>query len=337
MKKSIITAVLFIVTIFCGYSQNLDLIIQDFTRLFDGFGHEIAPHMVQNELSGYGMGAADFSDDKTFFISWSLGANLSDGIFSFVDEENTNFDVLNMHYFMESTISSLPGFIRDGYETAQTFYPYPNLRLATGFNFIDDTEVILLFSIWPAVVTDLIADAASVSGLELSSLNAGLRVRKPLVKDSGGFPAISLGLGYTFANFHLGYVIPEFTQDLSGDSLIISGDMYLDTLMNTGGIDLVISKEFGFFVPFFKAAAYYNWTIYHGGMSNFLARIEDSGGNPIAETTEGPDSRVEIMESAFILGGGFELRMGSFVLVPYSTLNLSTLSFTANLEMRVDF
>jgi hypothetical protein len=319
MKKMICLSAFLILLSPFAFCQNLDPIIDDLSVFFLELEKEIAPYTLQNELSGYGMGAADFDDDKTFFITTSLGCNLTSGLFKFIDEENSYFDVLNVYNFVDTVVGETPEFVQDGYETARTFVPYPNLRLAGGFNFYFDTDVIFLFSIFPGFVTKAVGGLIDQENLELSSLNLGLRIRKALIKDHGLFPAISLGVGYTFANFHIGYGIPEFIQDLGGDQLVMSGDLYLDSVMHAAGIDFAVSKQFSFIIPFMKVSAYYQWTRFTGGMSEFNAAIENELGDIIVETEDGPESVVNISELSIIVNGGFEIKMGSFFLVPYST------------------
>lgn len=337
MKKLIIVFSFLIIISFSVFCQNLDPIIDDLSIFFKELGKEIAPHTLQNELSGYGMGAADFDDNRIFFFTASVGTNLTSGLFKFIDEENSNFNILNVYNFVDSIIQETPDFIQNGYETAQTFVPYINLRMGAGFNFFFDTDVIMLFSIFPGFIADAIGGWIDQDTLGLNSINTGIRIRKVFLKDTGLFPAISLGIGYTFANFHVGYGVPEFQQDLSGDQLIISGNLYLDSVIHTTGVDFAISKQFSFFIPFFKVGAYYQWTQFSGRMDDFHARIENAGGDVIAETDTGPESTVNLSELTIILNGGFELKMGGFVLVPYSTFNISTQSFTINLETRTEF
>jgi hypothetical protein len=333
----IFVSVFLVVLSLTSFCQNLDLIIDDLSIFFKELGKEMTPHTLQNELSGYGIGAADFDDNRLFFFSASIGANLTSGLFTFIDKENSNFNILNVYNFVDTIIQETPEFIQDGYDTVQTFAPYMNLRMAGGFNFFYDTDVIILFSIFPGFLAKAVGGMIDQESLELSSINLGLRIRKILLKDTGPFPAISLGVGYTFANFHLGYGVPEFTQDLSGDELNISGNLYLDSVMHAAGIDFAVSKALSFFIPFFKVSAYYQWTRFSGGMSDFNANIENSGGTIIAETDNAPESIVTISELSIILNGGFEIKMGGFFLVPYSTFNISTGSFSVNLETRTEF
>lgn len=322
---------------FSVYSQNLDPIIDDLSTFFYELGKEMAPHTVQNELSGYGVGEADFDNARLFFITTSIGATLSSGLFEFIDTENSQFEILNVYNFVDNIIQETPDIIQDGYDTAQTFVPYINLRLGAGFNFYFDTDVIILFSIFPGAFTSWIGEMIDQETLELSSINLGLRIRKALLKDRGWFPAISLGIGYTFADFHLGYGVPEFTQDLGGDQLVIAGNLYLDSVMHATGVDIAVSKKFAAFIPFLKVGAYYQWTRFTGGMNEFVARILDATDVVIAETDKGPESVVTLSELSVILNGGFEIKLGGFVLCPYTTFDVSTQSFTINLETRTEF
>jgi hypothetical protein len=336
MKKSIYIAILLIFISICGFSQNLDPIIGDLTSFFEELSKELAPHTLQNELSGYGMNTADYNDKKLFFISTSMGANLTYGILKFIDEENTNFDVLNVYNLVNTVVEDSPGFVQDMYSMSKTFFPYLNLRLGVGFNFFFDTDVMMLFSIFPAALTDAVAGMLELEGFKLNSINMGIRIRKALLKDSGPFPGISIGVGYTYSNFHLGYGIPEYSQDIAGDKLSIAGDLFIDSVIHAAGIDMALSKKFGFFIPFFRVSSYYQWNTFSSGIDDFLAQITDSSGGVLVESDEAPGVVKVISEISVILNTGFELKMGGFILTPYSTFDISTKTFTANLEMRAE-
>jgi hypothetical protein len=337
MKKILFIITIFFLCISTLFAQTLDPIIDDLSSFFYEFGREILIPMFQNELSGCGIGNADFDDDDVLYFGASLGANLTNGIFKFVNEENSAFELLDVNYFVSTIMEDAPDFVSDGYDFFRTFYPYPNFRFALGFPFFYDTEMTLLFSILPAFLTDWIADLADYGDLEASSLNAGIRLRKVIMRDNGWFPAVSLGLGYTFSYFHLNIPVPEFEQDMDGDVLKLAGTLYLDNMLNTIGCDINFSKKFGIFVPFIKISPFFQLATYHGGMSDFYAVIEDSEGVRIVESTTSPEGDIFLFEISAILTLGFELVFGNYILFPYTTFDLSTNNFTVNLEMRSEF
>ena len=129
--------------------------------------------------------------------------------------------MLTVYNFIENIIQGTLDMIQDGYDTARTFVPDINLRLAAGFDFFFDTDVILIFSIFPGAITKLIGGMIDQKTLELNSLNVGFRIRKPLLKDNDGFPAISLGIVYRYADFHIGYDVPEYNQNRVLDSIYL--------------------------------------------------------------------------------------------------------------------
>jgi hypothetical protein len=337
MKKKLFFIIILFLFVSTLYAQTLEPIIDDLSSFFYEFGREILIPMFQNELSGCGIGNADFDDDDLLYFGASLGANLTGGIFKFVNEENSAFELLDVNYFVSTIMDDAPDFVGDSYDFLRTFYPYPNFRFALGFRFFYDTEMTLLFSILPGIITDWIADLADYGGLEASSLNAGIRVRKVMMKDHNWFPAVSLGIGYTFSYFHLNIPVPEFEQDMDGDILKLAGTLYLDNMLNTIGLDFNVSKKFGLFVPFIRISPFFQLATYHGGMSDFYAVIEDSGGVPIVESTTSPEGDIFLFEISAILTLGFELVFGNYILFPYTTFDLSTNNFAVNLEMRSEF
>jgi hypothetical protein len=322
--------------LFHTFTQNLNIVKEDINTLLDEFGRELLPHMLQDELSGNGIWSADFNNKRRVFLSVSGGAIFTDGMLKFIDEENTHFQDLDVYSFVDNAIDSSPGIIKKNYDRFKEFLPHLNFRIALGFNFFADTEMIFLFSFLPKSVIERIADKYGIPGFEWGSLNLGFRFRKVLLRDRKYLPDVSISIGYTFSKFHVAYDMPEFSQDWSGATLSIDGNLFMDNMINTVGIDFVISKKIKFFVPFFGISAWYQWAKYTAGMDDFLSIIEDSGHNEVDRSTEGPEAEVKIRELSFLLSAGFELVLWRFVFTPYATYSFQTKTFSANMEIRLE-
>ncbi len=310
------------------FSQDLSPIRRDLARLLEGLGGELIRDVQQNELEGAGLFIGEMGD-KNFFFAMSLGALFTDGIFKFVDPENVEyFEMLNVSGLLNEFMPE--GTAADIYEKTKTFFLYPNTRISIGFK-IFDIETILMFSMLPQGLTDAVSGLAKIEGLELSNLNIGGRIRYPLLKDHDGFPAVSLGAGYTYGSFHAAYALPAFEQDFSGNTMSLSGQISLDTLVHTGGVDFTISKKFLFFAPYLKISSYYQLTTYRGIINNYKVEL---GPEPDIIS---PVSELSVSDLSVILGGGFELIFGSVSIVPGATYNLSSGSPAFNLAIRAQF
>lgn len=342
MKKSIIIFILVFFIIFNLFSQDLSGIGEDLEKFLNELGSEILPNMQQNELSGGGVWSADFNNDRKWFLSMSTGVNFSDGLFSFLEPDSDIFQNFEVYDFVQDALNEAPSIFNDNFRKFQDFFPYPNARIAGGFNFLWNTDVIILFSFWPGGLTKAIAEKAGIPGFELSSLNLGIRIRKVLLEDHLAFPAISLGIGYTFANFHTAYDFPPFPQPWDNNDppvtiMELDGKLAMDTILNTVGLNLTVSKKIGIFVPFGGVSAWYQWAKFNGGISDYSAIVYSSGSETMHSEEDSLSTEVKINELVILFDTGFELVLGRFVICPYATYSLSTKNFTGNIEMRLEF
>ena len=173
----------------------------------------------------------------------------------------------------KSTVDSLLG-------TFQNIFFLPTLRLNLGVRLPLGIETSLLFAGLPNVLTEAIAGAVGQEGLTLGLLNIGVRVRKVLINDGDGFPAVSVGTGYSFATFNAGFVLTGFDQQFTGYDLNLSGELDLKTTMHTAGIDVIFSKKLAVFYPFLRISPWYQWAKYNGNIGTtenpFIAQFVDT-------------------------------------------------------------
>ncbi len=314
-------------------AQDLRPIGSDLSTLLQGVGQSVIENLQQSVLADNGVGAASLGSSR-FYVGITLGATLSHGLLGFVNTPN-EFQVLNVNGLITN---NLPGSLSGLYTTAQTFFPDPNLKLTFGLRPVAGIEVLGTFSILPDALTNTITKAAKVSGTTLNSLSAGLLVRKVFMEDTGPFPAVSLGVGYTYANFNAGYSINNFSQGFGGDTLTLGGNLKLGWTLNTAGIELDISKRLLVFVPYLKIIPWYQWASFSGSIDNFTADLS-SGGTPITPTygAGSPSATITQNDIGFLLDAGVEVALGGFRLVPSGSYDILTNTFSANLSARGQF
>ena len=335
MKKILIAVILILAVIGTASAQDLRPIGRDISALLEGLGEDIAPYLQQTALSGEGIGRASFGEDSRWFIAGSLGATFTGGILTFIEPTNSNFETLNVYNVMTDTAGA------DLLGTLQSFFLLPSLRLSFGIRFPLGIETIFQGSFIPAALIGAIANAAGLPDAAFGSLNLGFRARKVIMEDSGGFPAVSLGVGYNFANTHGSVTIPDFNQDFGSYYLLLAGTLAFNTYVHTVGLDLGISKKLSIFYPFFKVSPYYQWTYYSGDIENFNAGFYNSGTDAeiVTAADQGidPGAVVAISDLSLLLSAGFELVLGKFIIMPAASFDVGTAKFHANLAFRLHF
>ncbi|MEW5814421.1 MAG: hypothetical protein AB1798_03360 [Spirochaetota bacterium] len=342
MKKIILILILLISLTRFIYSQDLRPIGNDLSAMLKGLGGEIIPYIQQNVFAGEGTGRAYMGDNSRFFFAFSAGTTFTPGILTFIDAENSNFELLNVYDLMQQALAGVSNTTVTGLlNTTKTLFLFPELRLSLGLRIPADIEIIGMFSIIPQPLTNLITtQIAKIEGIELNQLNVGVRVRKVLLKDEGGFPAISIGTGYSYDNFHAAYAIPAFEQPFANYTLKLNGTISLDTALHSAGLDLIISKKLLIFYPFIKISSWYQWTQYKAQLNPFSAAFYNAGGDVIVDSeTQGitPNALLKIQDLSLIFSSGFEIALGKFIILPHGSFNLAARTFNAVLSFRFQF
>lgn len=321
------TVVCFLVGCAAGASaQDLAPVDTDLSTLLQGLGQSVITNLQQSVLADNGVGPASLGRSR-FYFGITLGATMSHGLLGFVDTPN-EWQVLNVNGLITNNLpSSLSGY----YNTAKSFFPDPNVKLAIGFRPIDGIELLGTFSIIPEVLTDALTKLGNVGGITFNSLSAELLVRKVLLEDSGPFPAISLGVGYAYANLNAGYSINNFTQMIGGSTLSLGGNLRLGWTLNTAGVELDASKRLWIFTPYVKLMPWYQWASYSGGIDNFTQSIASGYGG------FAPSASITLNDIGFLMDGGVEIALGGFKLVPNGSYDILDNTFSVNLSLRGQF
>lgn len=311
-----------------GFAQDLRPVGADLSTLLGGIGQSVITNLQQSVLADNGVGSASLGDSH-FYVGITLGAALSHGILGFVNNPN-EFQILNVNGLITSNLpSSLAGY----YTTSQTFFPDPNFKVTFGVRLMMGIEVFGTFSIFPEALTD-----ALVQNVTFNTLSAGVLVRKVMIEDSGPFPAMSLGVGYTYANLNAGYSINNFSQNFSGDTLTLGGNLKMGWTLNTAGFELDVSKRLLIFVPYLKFMPWYQWASFSGSIDNFTANLS-SGGSPVTPTygAGSPLANITLNDIGFLMDFGVEIALGGFKLVPSGSYDILTNTLSVNLSMRGQF
>ncbi|TFG63326.1 MAG: hypothetical protein E4H36_05895 [Spirochaetales bacterium] len=323
---------------FSQTTADLTPLSNDLSALLEGIGNETIPYLQQSAMLGEGIGRAHMGDGSPFFFAFSLGATFSPGILTFIDEENTNFELLNVNGLLTELGSGLASTLN----TFKTFMFYPQTRFAIGVQLPLRFEIIGMFSILPQFLTTAVTGLVNepvLSGLQLNRMNAGLRVRKVLLADQGGFPAISLGVGYTYSNFNLSLLLPFPAQNFSGYNLNIAGSLALTTSLHSLGFDVGISKKLAIFYPYLRIGGWYQWAAYEGSVADFSASLTDQTTNTVlasVDSTTAPIiSTLAIRDMTLLVEGGIEIALGGFIITPSGSYNLGSNSFDASLAFRL--
>ncbi len=348
MRKRLLTTLFILVQItfvsgfLAAQGPNLTSLYNELEVLFEEIGKDTAPHLQSYGLIMEGTGAAEIGPH--FFFSLSAGSAFMPGILTFRTGENP-FSIFDVGSMLTDEVGS-EGLGYDIYNLTETFFLNPGTRISVGIGFSNGLEFFGYFGIIPQFVIDLVVPLIPVEGLEgltFNRFNAGIRARKVLLSDHGGFPAVSINAGYALTQFNAGVnnlsVLPIEGLKLSGYKLDLAGVLSFKTSMHTAGIELDISKKLGFFVPFARLGAWQQWTSYTAGITDLTVTMTNESDPLDTSTATGTDPRAErlISDLSFIPAGGFELQFGKFSLILLGSYNTASGSPAAEMSLQFRF
>ena len=310
----------------------------DFENLIEQLGEDMQPYFEQQAIWGQFPGQAALPDDSRFFFTLTLGAGLGfDGLLSFVEETNAAFEVLNVYELVQAIAGSPTA--GNAIAGIQGFFPYPIARSAFGFRLPADLEAMVDFAIIPQfIATFAINTANSLAGqtlppLEMNALHVGTRIRRVLLRDAPGVPAVSVGAGYSYSGFNLGYDFGSLGGiDTVLGTLNFAGELYLQNRIHSFGLDLQVSKELGFFVPFVGVSPYYQFSGFSGGVGTedfpFDAFVDYDGGDDDRDVAypdpvnNPPATTLLDNDLTFVVFGGFDLVFGRLAMEFHGSYNV---------------
>lgn len=329
MKRTLLAVAVVLLVAGALGAQTIDVDLSalgdDFTVLMAGLGYDLLPNFQQAAIWSVGPGVASLGESR-FYVSMSLGALLSDGILSVINDGD--YELLDVGGLLESALSAGGSTSAgDAITFIQGFFPYPVLRAAVGFA-AGPVEVGVDVSGFPQGITDGVTGlagrltGATIDGVTLSAFHIGARARTPLVTAGGPLPEVSVGAGYSLSTFQLGYGLDSIgsLDDLGGvGSLTLEGTLTVATDIHSFGIDVNVSKRLGFFAPFIGLSPYLQLAEYTGGVEEFDAVLSDgtisiSYTDDDPATNQDPVAVITDTDLGALLTGGFELFLGRTVI-----------------------
>jgi len=334
MKRFTVLAAILVLVAAGLSAQDLSGLGRDFEVVIEELGAGIMPALEQSAIWGQYPGASPL-DDSRFFVTVSLGGILTDGVLGFVDDPSL-FAVLDVPDLFAGIVA--PG--GTGTELVngmKTFFPLPVARTSFGLNLRDDLQILVGVGGFPQFATGwgtglaarVNPELATLDSVRLSMLHAGGKVRKGILADAGRFPAVSVGGGYSYSGFTVGYPLAalgeagsEYGQlDIEGlGQLNVKGEFLAQSRVHTFGLDLLVSKALGFFVPYVGLSPYYHFASFAGSVGaggEFDAFVDYQNGGDARDVVyngEDPDTTWVDNGVSIVLFGGFDLLFGDMAL-----------------------
>ncbi|MFP4302543.1 MAG: hypothetical protein ACLFQZ_11000, partial [Spirochaetaceae bacterium] len=192
--RIIVLAAILLVLAFSGaYAQtSVEILAGDLSDFIERAGREITPHMQSSAITSLEAGSAEIGSFPNMYFSLGLGAMFTDGISDVVDAEYT----IDVEGILEDEAGD-----NDTYDMVRDFLPLPVVRLTYGIGLLQGYEANFQLMTIPSALTD----ATGVEGVSFGLTNVGGRVRKTLISDGPQTPAVSVGVGYVYSSFNMGY------------------------------------------------------------------------------------------------------------------------------------
>jgi len=344
MKRIVLVVAVLLIAAGIGFSQNLTVLEDDFNAFFESIGREVLPHAQQAAINGISTGDASIPAYRSFTIGTSAGAVFSDGWADAIDPDD--YETLPINDFIQEALALVSAGSVDVANIYNNFIPYPLSRLTMGGT-IAGWQILATGAWFPNALTETVVGfipsgdgGLDLSQTELSVLNIGGQVRKTLIEDAPGFPAITAGLGYTYEGFKLSVPFPSF-DDLIEGATIGADSLTTATSIHTAGLELSISKKLAFFVPFVSVTPYYQRSSFSGAINGFTAEIGEPGdAGYISYTEQGgddPGAVVNVYDFALATRAGFDLVFGGFGFFVHGQYSLATNAFGATTGLRFSF
>lgn len=303
-KKAFIVAVfvLYTVTGALVAQDALSQLSKDLQTVLDELGKEMGPNLQTVSVLNHGLGSAEIGSFPRMYFSLSAGASVAPGILGFLDDEEKYDNYALLENFLEEASLEEGSNTRD---ITDSYAPYPSGRASFGVGLVGGWEIDVQAGIIPQAAAELVP----VDGLTTAITTVGGRVRKVVVRQERGVPAVSLGLGYVYSGINFGFDLEEIDPlDTGGTTLDLDGELTYQATTHSFGTDVRVStRVLRVFYPFIGASGYYQRTTYKAGIDNFSALV-GSGTTPTVPTTE-PLSEQEFNSFNVVLNSGFDIKL----------------------------
>jgi hypothetical protein len=311
------------------FSQDpLSQLSKDLQTMLDELGKEMGPNLQTVSVLNHGLGSAEIGDFPRMYVSVSAGASVAPGILKFTADEEKFDNYALLENFLEEAGFEDGSSVRD---ITDNYAPYPSARAAFGVGLAGGWEV----EVQGGVIPQAAADMAGVDGLTANITTIGGRVRKVLVRQEQGVPAVSVGLGYVYSGINFGYDLAEIDPlDAGGTTLDLDGEITYQATSHSYGTDLRVSTRFlRVFYPFVGASGYFQTTDYKAGIDGFSALVGNAT-TPTSPTTE-PLSEQEFRNFNLVLNTGLDMKLAIFNFFGHFNYAVTTQAPGAIIGMRI--
>ncbi|MFP4409513.1 MAG: hypothetical protein ACLFPW_13410, partial [Spirochaetaceae bacterium] len=302
--RIIVLAAILLALAFSGaYAQTpVEILAGDLSDFIERAGREITPHMQSSAITSLEAGSAEIGSFPSMYFSLGLGAMFTDGISDVVDAEYT----IDVEGILEDEAGD-----NDTYDMVRDFLPLPVVRLTYGIGLLQGYEANFQLMTIPSALTD----ATGVEGVSFGLTNVGGRVRKTLISDGPQTPAVSVGVGYVYSSFNMGYDLKELDPiDVGRPQIALdAGEITYELKTNSLGVDVRLSERVGPIIPYIGVSSWYQWSSYEGGVDGMTGTVitegeEPSDFAPVNELRDFKDNDLNTIVSA-----GVDLKLGFFV------------------------
>lgn len=321
-KTALFAFLLLAIALTGAYAQTpVEILAGDLSDFLLQAGREITPHMQTSAITSLEAGSAQIGNFPKMYFSLGLGALATDGIAGIVDADYT----IDVEGILEDEAGG-----NDTYELIRDFLPLPVIRAAYGVGIAGGFEANLQLMTIPSALTD----STGVSGVNAGLTNVGGRVRKTVLEDGPGVPAFSVGVGYVYSSFNLGFDLIELeTVDVGETEIAISdGEISYELVTNSAGVDVRLSEKVGPIIPYIGISSWYQWSEFEGGVDGLAGSVGNASVGPINELRGFSDNDLNTIATA-----GVDLKLAVFVFFLEGSYAFSTQAPAAYTGFRLQF
>ncbi len=328
-RKTTVLAAALLVAFTVGVQAQLNSLSDDLRIVFDQIGQDVVPNLQTASVMNHELGSAELGDFPRMYFSFSAGGTVAPGVLEFTqDEDSYNWK----NFYLLDQLLTEAGLNDDSIrDITDNYAPYPSLRVGYGVGLAAGYEL----SLQAGVVPQAVADTAGQEALTANLTTIGTRLRKVLVRQDRGVPAISAGIGYVYSDLGFGYNLEEIEPlELAegGDPLQLQGEAIFATTTHSFGFDVRASSRFiRVMYPFLGFSAYYQRSDYEAGIKNFAGQV----GTETTEPAVQPYASQDFNAFNVVLNTGFDIKLSVINLFTNVNYALGTRAPGAIVGLRV--
>lgn len=321
--RTVLFSIFLLVLAFSGLKAQtpVEILAGDLSDFLLKTGREITPHMQTSAVTSLEAGSAQIGNFPHMYFSLGLGAIATDGISDIVDADYT----IDIEGILEDEAGG-----NDAYELIRDFLPLPVIRGTYGVGLAGGVELNFQIMTIPSALTD----TAGVSGVNAGLTNVGGRIRKTILEDEPGLPALSVGTGYVYSAFNLGYDLVELEAvDVGGTEITIDGgEIKYELVTNSAGVDVRLSEKLGPLIPYIGLSSWYQWSEFEAGVDALEGTVGTANVGPVNELRTFSDNDLNTVALA-----GFDFKLAFFVFFLEGSYAFSTQTPSAYTGFRLQF